>query len=225
MDHALGTAAVEVQFHQHDPPCAGLDALRRRAAEGARVVRGRVRAHPYLATPGTGPVWMAEGDPTARTRLSPSPPVRIHDDMLARRARRGWTRRGVDPARAGSNQPVGRPSSRATACSCRHSDPGPLRDQLLELVSYSATAVDVGSVLEPGDVHGRISIHQSVDDTVRAAARREVTGQLAAQRCADSTRIVPERSVAELPYRDRNRFGITSRSRRDLPKPLDTHGW
>ena len=106
VDHALGTAAVEVQFHQHDPPCEGLDALRRRAAEGARVVRGRVRAHPYLATPGTGPVWMAEGDPTARTRLSPSPPVRIHDDMLPYRARRG-----VDPARAGCNQPVGRPSS------------------------------------------------------------------------------------------------------------------
>lgn len=106
VDHALGTAAVKVQFHQDDPPCPGLDALRRRAAEGTRVVRGRVPAHPHLAMPGTGPVWMAEGDLTGRTGLSPGPPVRVHDDMLAYRARRG-----VDPARAGRNQPVGRPST------------------------------------------------------------------------------------------------------------------
>ena len=65
-------------------------------------------------------------------------------------------------------------------------------------------------MLDPDDVHSRIFFHQPVDDAVRPAARGEVSGQLAAERFSDSTRIVPERSVAELPYRERNRQGKLS---------------
>lgn len=76
--------------------------------------------------------------------------------------------------------------------------------------SLSATVIDIGSVLNPDDEHGGTFLHQPVDHPVRPAARREIAGQLTAKRLTDSTRIVAERSVAELPYREGDRQGQLS---------------
>jgi hypothetical protein len=55
-------------------------------------------------------------------------------------------------------------------------------------------------MLDSDDMDNGVLLGQAIDDPVSTSASREVTGQLAAERFADPTRVVTERSVAELPY-------------------------
>lgn len=54
-------------------------------------------------------------------------------------------------------------------------------------------------MLDSHDMDDGILLSQPVDDPVRPAARREVAGQLAPERLADTTRTLAKRPAAELP--------------------------
>lgn len=79
MAYPAGISAVEVQLHLDKAPRPGLDPHRRRPAERAGVVHGRLGADPHTASLGARSMRMAEGDPAHLASFASGPSAGVHD--------------------------------------------------------------------------------------------------------------------------------------------------